>query len=80
VTDHDSEFVDRLGASGRYKSASELSREALRMRDYRTTEDKQRLVRLRDLAAEGFDQIDQGEGIELTGRHRLSAHLAKLGR
>jgi antitoxin ParD1/3/4 len=80
LTDHYSDLIDRLVASGRYKNASEVVRAGLRLLEQSTAEDKQRLAILRDLAAEGFDQLDQGGGIELTGRRNLSAHIAKLGR
>ena len=80
LTEHFSEFVDHLVASGRYKNASEVLRAGLRMLEQRTTEDEQKLAILSRLAAEGFEQIDQGRGIELPSQQRLSAHVARLGR
>jgi antitoxin ParD1/3/4 len=79
LTEHYSEFLDHLVASGRYKNASDVLRAGLRLLEQRTTEDEQRLAVLRNLAAEGFEQIDQGQGIELPNRQRLSAHIAELG-
>jgi antitoxin ParD1/3/4 len=67
LTEHYSEFLDHLIASGRYKNASDVLRAGLRLLEQRTTEDEQRLAVLRNLAAEGFEQIDQGQGIELPG-------------
>jgi antitoxin ParD1/3/4 len=80
LTDHYSEFVDQLVATGRYKNASEVFRAGLRLLEQSTTEEEQKITLLRNLAAEGFDQLDQGQGIEISGENRLSAHIAKLGR
>ncbi len=80
LTEHYSEFVDNLVESGRYKNAGEVLRAGLRLLEQSTTEDEQKLALLRNLAAEGFGQIDQGQGIELPNQKRLSAHIAKLGR
>ena len=65
LTEHYSEFVDHVIASGRYKNASEVLRAGLRLLEQRTAEEEQTLALLRNLAAEGFEQIDQGQGIEL---------------
>lgn len=80
LTEHHSEFVDHLVASGRYKNASEVLRAGLRLLEQSTTEQEQKLALLRRLAAEGFEQLDQGGGIELPTEQRLSAHIATLGR
>ena len=80
LTEHYSDFVDHMIASGRYKNASEVLRAGLRLLEQRTTEEEQKVALLRSLAAEGFEQIDQGEGIELPNQQRLSAHIAELGR
>lgn len=80
LTEHYSEFVDQLVASGRYKNASEVVRDGLRLLELKTSEGEQKLALLRSLAVEGFDQIDQGQGIELPTQQRLSAHIARLGR
>lgn len=55
LTEHYSELVDTLVASGRYKNASEVVREGLRLLEQRTTEDERRLELLQQLAAEDFD-------------------------
>ncbi|MFM8479400.1 MAG: type II toxin-antitoxin system ParD family antitoxin [Planctomycetaceae bacterium] len=80
LIEHYSEFVDQLVASGRYKNASEVFRDGLRLLELTTSEGEQRLALLRSLAVEGFGQIDQGQGIELPTQQRLSAHIARLGR
>lgn len=79
LTEHYSEFVENLVQSGRYKNASEVFRAGLRLLEQSTTEDQEKLKLLRNLVAEGFDQIDQGEGVEFESRQRLSNHITKLG-
>ena len=80
LTEHYSDFVEDMVASGRYKNASEVLRAGLRLLEQRTTEEQQKLALLHHLASEGFDQIDQGQGIEIPEEGRLASHIAKLGR
>jgi antitoxin ParD1/3/4 len=80
LTQHYSDFVEQLVASGRYKNASEVLRAGLRLLEQTTTEQQEKLTLLRNLAAQGFEQLDQGEGIELNGEREVAAYLANLGR
>lgn len=80
LTQHYSELVDSLVNSGKYKNASEVVREGLRLLEQRTAEDGRRLELLQKLAAEGFQQLDQGEGVRLSTLNQVSAHISKLGR
>ena len=80
LTDHYADLVDSLVASGKYKNASEVVREGLRLLEQRTTEDERRLQLLKQMSDEGFDQIDQGQGIVLTSSGQLASRIAKLGR
>ncbi len=80
LTDHYSAFVDHLITSGRFRNSSEVVRAGLRLLEQSTAEEEQKLALLRELAAEGFQQLDQGEGVEFSDRARLAAHIAKLGR
>jgi antitoxin ParD1/3/4 len=80
LTDHYSELVDNLVASGKYKNASEVVREGLRLLEQRTTEDSRRVELLQQLAAEGFRQLDQGAGVGLKTNGQIAAHVSKLGR
>jgi antitoxin ParD1/3/4 len=80
LTEHYSEFVEQLIASGRYKNASEVLRAGLRLLEQTTTEEQEKLALLRNLATEGFDQIDQGQGIAIPNQRQLASHIAKLGR
>ena len=45
-----------------------------------TREEQEKLELLRCLAAEGFDQLDQGLGIEIDGPERLADYIAGVGR
>ncbi len=80
LTEHYSQFVDQLVASGQYKNASEVFRAGLRLLERSNAEGEQKLAMLRRLAKQGFDEIDQGKGIELTSEKGLKSHIAKLGR
>jgi antitoxin ParD1/3/4 len=79
LTEHYSEFVEHLVASGRYKNASEVLREGLRLLEQKSTEEQEKLALLRHLASEGFHQIDQGQGIEFSTERQLATYIAKLG-
>jgi antitoxin ParD1/3/4 len=72
LTEHLDHFVARQVASGRYSNASEIVREALRLLEEHEQERKAKLNALRKAAKQGFDEIDQGRGIVLTGKRRIS--------
>ena len=80
LTDHYSQFVEQLVASGQYKNASEVFRAGLRLLEQSNAAEEQKLSLLRSLAQQGFDEIDQGRGIELRTEKSLKSHIAKLGR
>lgn len=80
LTDHYSQFVEQLVASGQYKNASEVFRAGLRLLEQSNAAEEQKLSLLRSLAQQGFDEIDQGRGIELRTEKSLTSHIAKLGR
>lgn len=79
LTDRFNEFVTEQVTSGRYRSASEVMRAGLRLLEQQTHEEQQKLTMLRKLAAEGFDQLDQGQGIELPGRQQIGGFIAGIG-
>jgi antitoxin ParD1/3/4 len=80
LTDHFDHFVAKEIDAGRYRNASEVMRAGLRLLEQQTREESQRLATLKSLAAEGFKQLDQGEGIELKDRKQLASFIARLGR
>ena len=80
LTEHYADLVDSLVNSGKYKNASEVVREGLRLLEQRAAEDDRRLELLKHLADGGFRQLDQGEGVRLGTENQIAAHIAKLGR
>jgi antitoxin ParD1/3/4 len=79
LTDHYDAFVDNLISSGRYKNASEVMRAGLNMLEQQSREYEEKLALLRRMAAEGFDQLDRGEGIELHGEEEVRDFIAQIG-
>lgn len=80
LTEHYARFVEELIARGQYKNASEVFRAGLRLLEQSETESREKLTLLRKLADEGFDELDQGRGVELTTARALKDRIAKLGR
>jgi len=79
LTDHYDQFVENEVNSGRYQNASEVMRAGLRLLEQRTREDEEKLTVLRELAAEGFDELDRGEAIVLEGEEALADFIGKIG-
>jgi antitoxin ParD1/3/4 len=80
LTDHYDDFVNQLVTSGHFSNASEVMRAGLRLLEERTQEESAKLAVLRSLAAEGFRELDQGQGIVLDGKRRLAEFISDLGR
>lgn len=79
LTERYDEFVAEQVTSGRYRSASEVMRAGLRLLEQQTREEQERLSLLRKLASEGFDQLDQGQGVELHGPRQIEDFIARVG-
>jgi len=60
LTDHQTNLVEELVASGRYQNASEVLREGLRLVEQREAEDTYRLEALRSAAQVGIEDITAG--------------------
>ena len=80
LTDYYDAFVQEQIASGRYKNASEVMRAGLRLLQTQTTEEEEKLHLLQSLAAEGFDTLDQGQGIALRGDAQLRKRIGAIGK
>jgi antitoxin ParD1/3/4 len=80
LTEHFDNFVENLVSAGRFKNASEVMRAGLHLLEKQSREDEEKLELLRKLAAEGFDQLHRGEGIELHSDEELKEYIAEIGR
>lgn len=60
LTEHLDEVIDRLVKTGRYQNASEVLRDGLRMVEQRENREKAKLAALKEAAAIGFRDIDEG--------------------
>ena len=80
LSDRYDEFVEKLVESGRFRNASEAMRAGLHLLELQTRAEEQKLALLRKLAREGFEQLDQGEGIVLHSAEELTEHIRRLGK
>ena len=80
LTNRYDRFVADQISAGRFRNASEVMRAGLHLLEQQSCEEQAKLAMLRALAAEGFDQIDQGLGIEIESREQLADHIAGIGR
>jgi antitoxin ParD1/3/4 len=78
LTEHLDRFIARQVASGRYSNASEIVREALRLLQAQEQERTAKLNALRRAAKQGFDEIDQGQGIVLKGKKKISQFITDI--
>lgn len=78
LTDHQTEVIDRLVASGRYQNASEVLREGVRLVEDREKEDQARLKALRDAARVGLKDVKAGRFRDFESRSDLREHLDTL--
>ena len=60
LTDHQSDFVNRMVEGGQYQNASEVLRDALR----RMERDEEEWERVRGGVLEGLAQADRGETVD----------------
>ena len=78
LTDHFDHFVEHQVSSGRYGNASEIVRDALRLLEEREQERDAKLKALRQAAKQGFDEIDQGQGIVLEGKKAIRRLITEI--
>jgi antitoxin ParD1/3/4 len=75
LTEHCDGFVERQISSGRYGNASEIVRAALRLLEEHDQEREAKLKALRRAAKDGFDEIDQGQGLVLKDPKSLDRYF-----
>ena len=78
LTDHQTDLVEQLVASGRYQNASEVLREGLRLVERHEAEDKLRLTALRKAARSGIADFDAGNFQSFASEDALGRRLAAL--
>jgi antitoxin ParD1/3/4 len=78
LTDHQTELIDQLVASGRYQNASEVLREGVRLVEDREKEDQARLKALRDAARVGIEDVKTGRFRDFESTNELREHLDTL--
>ena len=78
LTDHQTDLVEKLVASGRYQNASEVLRDGLRMVENREAEEKVRLKALREAARIGIADSAAGRFRSFESPADLRRHLATI--
>ena len=78
LTDHQTNLVEKLVASGRYQNASEVLREGLRLVEQREAEDTYRLEALRSAVLVGIEDITAGRFNNFEKKESLRAHLKSI--
>ena len=78
LTEHFDQFVEHQVYSGRYSNASEIVRAALRLMEEQEREREAKLKALRHAAKQGFDEIDQGQGIVLKGKKAIGRFISEI--
>jgi putative addiction module CopG family antidote len=73
-------FVEEQLEEGSFRDTTEIVAAGLRLLEQQRQEDKKKLALLQSLAAKGFDQIDQGQGIEINGSQELADYLDGINR
>ena len=78
LTDHQTQFVNRMVGSGRYQNASEVLREGLRLMEHREVEAAARLEALRNAASAGIADINAGNYRAFDTVQSLRSHFDTL--
>lgn len=69
------QFVENQLSGGRFRDASEVVSAGLRLLERQSQEDEQKLALLRCLADEAFQELDQGQGIELNDQREVAQFI-----
>jgi antitoxin ParD1/3/4 len=78
LTEHLDEVIDQLVETGRYQNASEVLRDGLRMVEQREAREKAKLAALKEAAAIGFRDIEEGR-FQDVGESGLEEFMNGLG-
>jgi antitoxin ParD1/3/4 len=77
LTEQQAAMIERLVQAGRYKNASEVLRDGLRLIQQREAEDKARLVALRKAARVGMEDFAAGRYRSFGDGQALRTHLSR---
>ncbi|QDU80153.1 Antitoxin ParD1 [Polystyrenella longa] len=80
LTEHYDQFVAEQIGTGRYSNASEVLRAGLRLLEEQKQTEVEKLKILRHLATEGFNELDQGQGLTAATEKGVRSTIARLGR
>ncbi|HKI14918.1 MAG TPA: type II toxin-antitoxin system ParD family antitoxin [Roseiarcus sp.] len=78
LTERQEELIESLVKSGRYRNASEVLRDGLRLVEQREAEDAGKLEALRAAARVGVGALERGEFKEFRNIEDLQAYLNDL--
>ena len=79
LTERFDRLIEAGIASGRYRNASEVVLDGLRLLEQRDHEDRAKLQFLRKAAKSGFDQIDRDPGVEFRSVGERDAFIDQIG-
>jgi antitoxin ParD1/3/4 len=79
LTERFDRLIEAGITSGRYRNASEVVLDGLRLLEQRDHEDRAKLQFLRNAAKAGFDQIDRGPSVEFRSMDERDAFIEQIG-
>src|SRR5690554_4583691 len=80
LTDHYDQFVEEQVEAGKYQNASEVLRAGLRLLEHQTQTEGEKLALLKKLATDGFETLDQGQGLSISEDDQLAEAIGRIGR
>ena len=80
LTERYDRFIEEQINTGRFSNASEVARAGLLLLEKQFQFENDKLALLQALVVEGFQDIDQGNGIEINTPEELAEFMAQFGR
>lgn len=79
LTEHHESIIDGLVKSGRYQNASEVLRDGLRLVEQRESRELAKLQSLKQAAATGFRDLEQGHFLDVAD-DELECFISAIGK